>query len=360
MIVYFSVLAFIILICFLNDDKGNGKLPLGISILAIYLMISFQAGWGGDWEAYNNSFDYYHGMSLKEILSEGRRQNEIGYKLAFSIIPSYTMLKFIFSAWYCFALYVLFYNFMPRKWWSLAFFFLFINRPLLMGGLCAVARTGFAAASFIIGMYFLAKGQRRYFIVILLIASMFHTSALLLLPLLLVPSKSIKIDAFAGVIIFAAIFLLFLIIPSVWTNFVESLIIGSDTFNEYEFYLDADNGERQLSMLLPFTFLWVYELFVYSKKANYSKNDYLMMNMALIQIIFSFLPSVGLSNRFYYYLNYVFFAGMMVLLDKVENETAKRITIISLILVFGKQFLTFYRTTYFAEHWLYYHTFWNY
>ncbi len=84
------------------------------------------------------------------------------------------------------------------------------------------------------------------------------------------------------------------------------------------------------------------------------------MYMALIQIAFSFLPSVGLSGRFYYYINYGFFAGMMVLLEKEKKEAFRLIIILSLIVVFGKQFLTFSRTPYFAEHWLHYHAFWNY
>ncbi len=360
MIVYFSVLLFIILVCWLSKEKGDGAFTLGACIFAIYLMISFQAGWGGDWEAYNTSFLYYNGMSLSDILAEDRRQMQFGYKFLYSILPSYRVVIFIFSAWYCVALFILFKQLIPRKWWPLAFLFLFINRPLLMGALAAISRTGFAASAFIIGLYFLSKGQRLRFVIIILIASLFHTSILFLLPFMFLPTSQGRIDPAAGVALFSVIFLFFLLSPSSWTGFVEQLIMSTDTFSEYEVYLEEDSKERMISVLTVFSFFWVYELFVHSRESGLSKNEYLLMYMALIQIAFSFLPSVGLSGRFYYYINYGFFAGMMVLLEKEKKEAFRLIIILSLIVVFGKQFLTFSRTPYFAEHWLHYHAFWNY
>ena len=357
--VYFSVLFFIILICLLSNGKGDGKWPLGISILAIYLMISFQAGWGGDWDNYNKAFDHFQGMSFNELL-EDEWHGEIGYKVSFAFLPSYESVKFVFSAWYCLGLFVLFYHFIPRRWWPLGFFFLFINRPLLMGGISAIARTGFAVASFIIGLYFLSKDKKWIYLLILIIASLFHTSALFFIPIVLIPTKSVKINGWIGVSIFFGIFLLFLIVPSIWVEFVESLVSSLDVFDEYDLYFEEGVKERSFSLLLPFTFFWIYELFVYSRNTTYSPSDYLVMKVALVQIAFSFLPEVGLAARFYYYLNYGFFAAMMVLLEKEKQQSIRWLLIASLIIVFGKSFMTFYWTPYFADYWLHYHTFWNY
>jgi hypothetical protein len=322
-------------------------------------MISFQAGWGGDWEAYNNLFDFYHGMTLTEVLMDDARW-ELGFKLAFSVMPSYDVMKFIFSAWYCFALFMLFYFFIPRKWWPLGFVFLFFNRPLLMGGLTAIARTGFAVGAFIIGMYYLAKGKKWWYVILLVIASFFHRSSLLFLPFVLIPTKSKNFNPFYGIAILLGIFGFSIVMPSAWGDVVGYALGGLDTFEEYSDYLAAGSKMSDISILIIFSFFWSYMLLLHTNRPRYSKNEYLVMYIALAQIVFSLLPELGMAARIYYYLNYAFFAGILVLVDKEKNQTLRWLVILSILFVYGKRFITFYNTPYFAEHWLIYTPFWNY
>ncbi len=357
--VYISVFLFIVITCLLSRDKGDGKWPLGICIFAIYLMISFQAGWGGDWEAYNNLYDYYHGMTLSQVLMDDARW-ELGFKVAFSIMPSYNIMKFIFSAWYCLALFTLFYHFIPRRWWAFGFLCLFFNRPLLMGGLVAIARTGFAVAAFIIGLYYLTKEQKWKYVVILLIASLFHRSSLFFIPLVFIPTKAKKINPFLGIAVLFGILVVSVLMPSAWGDIVGYAIGGLDTFEEYSDYFDEGSKMSKISILIVFSFFWSYMLMTYVNKPGFTKNEYLVMFIGLAQIAFSLLPEIGLAARIYYYLNYAFFAGMIVLIDKEKNTALKWGMILSLVFVYGRRFMVFYNSPYFAEHWMIYTPFWNY
>lgn len=358
MIVYISVFLFIVLVCFLSNNKGDGKIPLFICISAIYLMISLQSGWGGDWEAYNTLFDHYHGMSIHDVLVDGSRW-EPGFKVVFSILPSYDIMKFIFSAWYCFALYVFFFHFIPRKWWAFGFLFLFFNRPLLMGGLVAIARTGFAVSSFLVGLYFLANDKKWIYVLLLIVSSLFHRSALFFLLFVFIPLKKNTLNPLAGLAILFGVLIVSFAVPSAWFNMVDLVISGVDTFAEYEEALEEGFQTRRFGLLLLFLFFWAYELLTHTRKTIYTKNNYLVMYIGLIQILFSLLPEVGLASRFYFYFNYAFFAGMIVILDHEKNTVMRLAVITTLVFHYGKSFLTFYHTPFFAEHWMNYYPIWN-
>lgn len=355
--VYISVFLFIVLVCFLSNNKGDGKTPLVICISAIYLMISLQSGWGGDWEAYNNLFDHYHGVSVRDALVDDSRW-EPGFKVAFSIMPSYDIMKFVFSALYCFALYVFFSHFIPRKWWAFGFLFLFFNRPLLMGGVAAIARIGVAVSSFLVGLYFLTKDKKWVYIVLLIIGSLFHRSALFFLPFVFIPLKRSSFNPLTGLAVLFGVLIVSIVVPSAWFNMVESVIGGMDTFAEYEESLEWGGRTRTFGLLLLFLFFWAYVLFTHTRKTIYNKNNYLVFYIGLIQIVFSLLPEVGLAGRIYFYLNYAFFAGMIVILDNEKDSFMRLAVIATLIYHYGKSFMVFYHSPFFAEHWMHYYPIW--
>ena len=360
MIVYFSVLFLILIACYL-DKSEKGRFSLVFSLILICLMISLQRGWGGDGNTYYSYFNYYHDeYSSWKDLFEDTRHGEIGFKIVYFLLPTFEATQFLFSTYYCIALFLLFDNFIPRKFWTLYFIFLFTNRPMLMGSLCAIARTGMAVSSFIIGIYLLSKRKRLWYVLILLFASLFHKSSLLFLPFVLIPPRPMKLNVQFVTIALVLLAIVSVVIPSAWSSIVENFLSVNYTLDGYMNYIDKNEAHYSLNLKIPFFVFWGYSIV---KSASLTiiekKQDYIVLKFAFITIILHLLPALGLSGRLYYFLDYAFFSGMMLVLYKIKDKTERSLILISLLFIFGREFFLFWSTPYFHDYWMVYHPFWQ-
>ena len=355
MIVYFSVLIIICLICLL-DNKGNSMRPLIISVVLLYLMITLQDGWGGDSEFYSRASDFYSSeqFSFSDLADLEERHGEVGFKYAMTIIPSYRTVQFFFSTFLCLAIYILLYNFVPRKYWALFFIFIFIDRYALMGCISSLPRNGFAASIFLIGTYFIYKRQRIIYLSLIVFAGFFHKSAWIFLPFFLAPMRYVKIEPVACVAGLIFLALISAIIPESWSNLVGAFLASSDYMESYSHYLDDNKAHFDFTLLVPFVIFWGYVIFNAIKVKGYETKEYLFIFLALFTVIFRLLPGMGLSDRFYFYLDYTFFAGMLVIIDKTKNTSTRFLIIASLLFVYGRWFLDYAGTLHFALHWMKY------
>lgn len=319
-------------------------------------MITLQEGWGGDTKYYINASEYFYneGLSYSE-LQDNDLHGEIGYKMVFTLMPSYMLFQFIFAFFLCGAIFIVLYKFVPRKYWPLFFVFLFIDKHLLMGDIATLARNGTAVFLFLFAVYFLAKGKRPIYVLIILFASFFHKSALFLLPCVLIPSKSIKIDPAGGAITFVFLAVVSAIVPDTWSNLIGSFLSLSDTLDTYSHYIEDESAHYDLTLVLPFVIYWGYIILSnHQRKIVLSSEESLFLNFALITVIFRLLPGFGLSDRLYFYLNYCFFIGMCILFAKMKQSDERIVLICSLLFVFGRWFIMFSHSPHFIQNWMEY------
>ena len=360
MIVYFSVLILICLICYF-DKKGDGKRPLIISILLIYLMITLQEGWGGDTGYYAAASEWYSGSgySIKELNEgyDGDRHGELGYKIMFTHLPSYRVITFICAGVLCLSVYILLHNFVPRKYWFLFFIFMFIDRYMLMGDISALPRNGLAAALFLIALFFLSKKKKLIYLAIIIFAAFFHKSILVFIPLVFVPSHPLKIQPAIGLLSMGLLAIFSAIAPKSWSMIVSTILSESSYLDTYSHYVDESDAHYDLTLLVPFIIFWGYVLLSMLQQKGLNERDSFFLNVAFLTIVFRLLPGLGLSDRLFFYMDYCLFAGMLIAIDKYKIPKGKIISdnvliiIISLVFVYGRWFLEYSRTPHFVQAW---------
>lgn len=353
MTVYFSVLIFIILLCLFTSQKGDGKRVLFVCCLSIFLMSFLQNGWGGDGWGYIDDFDQYHGMSFQQLLWD-QSHGEIGFKLMYALAPSVGFCKLIGYGLFAIALYFFVYEFVPRKWWALFFVMLFIDRSMLMGEIATFPRNGIAVAALLIAFHYLREGKRIIFCAILVLASFFHTSALFCIPFVFLPQDGFKLKQSTGLIISVVCIIISFLIPKSVINIVDMVIDQSERLNEYSVYQESITGESLFSILIVCPLFWIYELMAKSNSSDCLDKERFIMSLAIIQILFGFLPEFGLKARFFFYLDYGFVAGLLVLLEKEKLSLNRWMIAVTLLFVYGKRFYEFVNFSPMLEHWINY------
>ncbi len=353
MFVYLSVMFLCCIFLYAMRNNSNKILPLTITFGIIWLMIALQEGWGGDYGSYVYYFDIYKGESFHDLMSDDSH-GALGYKVFLSIMPTVHFAMVIAMAIWCCAFAFLFYHFIPQKWWFLAIIFVFIDRAIMMGAISSFPRMAIAQSFLVFAFYTQIKGKKWWlFVLLLLCGSVFHKSVLIMLPMVFIsPSKSkIKPFTIIGTIALLAVFMM--LSPSSWINFVEGIIVGSDQFNEYAFYLEGQEATRIKGLSLILLFYWIYLLAQQVTISNFTPVEYLVLKLALVRIVFDLLPAVGMSVRFFYYIDIYFIAGMMVLFYRLpKNDANKWFLFFSLMLIFWYfGYHVYASAAFFWEHW---------
>ena len=353
MLVYLSVmfLCCILLYAMRNDD--NKKRPLAIAFGLIWLMISLQDGWGGDHDAYVMFFDQLKGMSFRDLLADDTH-GEIGYKIVMSLMPSAHFGMVVGIGVWCFAMAFFFYHFVPQKWWFFAILFVFLDKAIMMGMVASFLRMAIANTFLIFAVYNIWNRKRWMAALLIGLGSLFHLSVLFFLPIIFVGQGKNRIQLPVVLGIFAGITIFFMISPSSWFDLVETVITGSDAFEQYEYYLENQDAVQFKGVTLLIVFYWVYLLAKITNQSKLEGKEYLMMYLALIRIAFDLLPAVGLSTRFFYFIDIYFFAGMMTVLNRLPQKdyVNKAAVIATLLLMFWfTGFRVYARSEFFLLHW---------
>ena len=358
MLVYLLVM---FLCCILLYAMRNDKIklrPLAIVFGIIWLMIALQEGWGGDYLAYVRHYEEIKGLRFRDLLVDDSH-GEIGYKVLLWIMPTYHTWFVITIGIWCFAMAFFFYHFVPRKWWFFAILFVFFDHAILMGMIGSFSRMAIANTFLIFAVYYVLKGKRWKSVLLLLMGFFFHKSVVLMFPLIFVPIKRNKIAFPVVLVVFAVLTVFFMVSPSSWIDFVENLISRMDAFEEYTYYFENQQDIQFKGLSLVLLFYWIYLLAKQTNKKKLRGSEYLLLYYALIRIAFDLLPAVGMSTRFFYYIDAYFFAGMMCVMNRLpKNDPNKWVLAVSLLIMFWYfGFHSYAGTEFYREHWSTYNLF---
>ena len=223
-----------------------------------------------------------------------------------------------------------------------------------MGDISALPRNGLAVSLFIMAVYFLSKRKKIPFLIIIVVAAFFHKSVLVFVPFVFIPPRQFKINPTVGVLILLLVAIFSVLTPETWSNIIVSFLNESDYLGAYSHYLDEHAAHFDLSLLIPFIVFWGAILLNTSRINNLDGKDYLFINLALAVILFKLLPGIGMSDRLFFYMDYLMFTGILISIDKIKSSPLNLIVIGSLLLIYGRWFIMFSNTQHFIEHWLIY------
>lgn len=337
MLIYIALVLFLIilnLLCKPNTKTHGKKVFCIIAGITIFFLMAFREYTvGADTIQYCNQFTRMLGMSLSEMISYSRY--EVGFLCFFKLVSMFTTNPqwiIIFSS--AIISYSITYFIYHNSKNSLFSFLIFILLNYYFMSMTAM-RQYLAIAFIIIGFskYIkntTAKKNKLTFLIYILIGALFHSTSLLLIPLVFIPTK----------FKYSKLLLLFTIIFSIAcipiAPKIFNVIVSSTKYNVYvdSVYYEGSQFAGFLNFLVSTIFLLFAFNFTKDKRKDFKYNFYLLL-LSINTIIYALSINVSIFTRlnsFFDIFNVVFLAN--ILLDIRDSYTRKIMVILFSILLF--------------------------
>ena len=351
MSVYFSVLAFIILVCFIYP-KGHPGWKLLLCIIPFFVIIAIRVDWGGDYESYEVLFNYFKEMSWGELKSDENR-NELGFRILVFLSPTYRHFLILTSLLLCAGIYFFFYKIVPEKYWPYVFVLLFIDKYALFGDISGI-RNGLAVSFFLAAVYYLMQGKKWIYAAIVLAGSLFHTSIIIFLPLFFVTDKKLKLKPRIIFAFFGLYILISALTPGTWANMIDAFFAQMDSFSKYNYYMENTSASYSQGTSFILAIFLLYVIVNTTQLPTITSKEHVLLKLSFLWFIIRFFPSMGMSDRLFFYADYLLFAASTVVVGKYPDKTLKSIFIFGLFLYYLFYFYIFTGTEHFLTNWLHY------
>ncbi len=244
------------------------------------------------------------------------------------------MIAFL-AAFHCFFLYRFIKKYVPKSfyWFSV---FIYVFNPGLLLIMSSSMRQTVAITFFIISLDFILKKKFIKAIVLTLIASVFHTSALVLLPFSFLGLVTFKLNKKQIVIILGIYISLFV------TNYlfpiVVSLTLYLDKYLSYEEVKTVDSGLGVIFQSLIFLMI------LYQQKYQH-KFIRTLFNFGSLWFLFIplvlYIPMVGRLSMYFQIIILIVYPYLII---SVKNKFRKNVTLLLLILFILYSFIQFFAT----------------
>lgn len=264
-----------------------------IAILIISIIVGFRYQVGVDWEGYVRIFQ---DISSNSRLNSFTENLELGYfYINYSIGYlglSYQWMFFVVAGftWY------FYFKSVPKYILPFFIFFLFTDEYFFWG-MNGVRQ--FAAISiWVFSVKFIINKDLKLFILSILGASLFHQSAILLLPFYFVPYQKLYNRSYWLIIYFLSIIAVFFLDLSAIYQNLDSLILGLsdniDTVQRYSNYAENGLSSNELSLGLGFFFKLLINIVII-----FLSKDLINKNYQLKPYFFLYFIGTILFNIFY-------------------------------------------------------------
>jgi len=323
--IIFGILAFLSIFEFFIHNKKKGIVYFIIAFLVVFLGIRYNVG--NDFEAYY--FNYIEIQKGNDVVAK-----EPLYVLVNILSPNYQCVVIFFASITLFYLYkfIVYFNYRYIISAILIYFSVF-----LINYNVHIFRQGLSIALILWGYKFLYEQNKIKFAIIVIIASLFHLSALFVLPFTFLIHKEISIK------IQIIIFILALIIGYNAKELVSiyySIVTNIPLLNKYtKFYRQEEVVSYQFSLGMLVDFII---LFLFMRKYKFLKGKHLFIyKIFYISVILSLVLMIEpTSLRLNYYFRTVLIV-LLPLLYKYYNKGSILIFIFILSISLGYLYKTF-------------------
>ncbi len=252
---------------------------LKLSFALIFLFLSLRYNFGNDYKAYFNAFIEINRNSQIDIFNK-TQQFEPGWVLLNWLFRSFGFFAMtaVLALLNCLIYYRFFKKYVPTKYYWLATF-LYIFNPEFMLIHSSAMRQSIAIMLFVFSLdYLYQKNAIRYFLCIG-VAALFHSSALILLPIYLLGLWNWKISKVQRVI-FASLYVSLFLFGESLLPFLKQFI--NKYFVKYNIYQNTGVTSTGLGFLFLFAMLI---LTLYFEKYQNQRTS-LIFKIAMINFIF--------------------------------------------------------------------------
>jgi len=322
---------------FLNDRK----VPFYIlSFLTLFLFSALRYGYGNDY------WSYYEGFQSIKLGLPAPVGEDILYKYLNLAMPNFNSLIVFISAFYVIVIYFLIKNNLKKGDYWLAIFILIINPYLFLIHLSAL-RQVLAILFFVLAVKFLISRNPIPYFALILISSLFHKSAIVLLPIYFVVNTKEISKSF---IVLYTIVLYFLVFSPFFNNLLLK-ILSLDFFpSKYMYYYNQGlrNSLRATLISSYFYFLLAFNI----KKFNYENIVY--AKLSLIGISFNLLAyQIAMLTRIQMYFDVFFIISFPIIFSNMKNKFYKYFFLIVFIMIYILRYYSFFTNPLWEPFWHY-------
>lgn len=239
-----------------------------------------------DMDVYELSYENIYGNEFYQSVNE---RYEIGYSFLNYIVPNFKILIFVQTL-----VLVTAYLFVCEKYVQPRYLWLFVILFFLSGEktvyFLTAMRNTIAVAILLFSLPLIKERKILHFSGMVVLASLFHTSALFFMPLAYIVGRNTKMKkwelmAWVGVLVFL------LVVPvSVLVDQVAVLIVGND-FEKYATYLKTahENGFMAKTASVFFSSIILYDI-------TRNSIDKTHMVLGRLSLLFAYFPLMGTLN----------------------------------------------------------------
>jgi hypothetical protein len=290
MFVYWAIFTVLALGALLNQNTGPQKSAIGVVALAslpILAMIAFRWEVGPDWSAYVEIFRFTRNYSLSHALSHSDPAFFVLNWLAHQLSGPFWLVNLIYGVIFVGGL-TAFALRQPNPWLVFVLAFPYLVIVVAMSGARQAAAIGF----FFFALNAFASGRIFRFVVLAIIAALFHASALLMLPICALSYS--KSRAQSALLVVIAIVL-------GWAYFSEAFGVYTERYSSERVQSFGVGYRLAMNALPALIFLSFPRSFGVEEHQRLLWRNLSLISLAAIALVFV-LPSSTALDRFILYI----------------------------------------------------------
>lgn len=309
---------------------------LKISFLIIFLFLALRYNYGSDYPSYLKTFldvgnlgfeaisEFWTDIFFYNLIFEGNDELQLASSLALTTEPGWRALCLIFqpfgffamiavlALFNCFVYYYFIKKYVPPAYYWFAVF-LYVFTPNMMLVQSSAMRQSLAISIFLLSINYIFKQDFLRYLLLILLATLFHASAIILLPIYLLGMLKFKIttQTAIGVTIFLlSLFILQDYLSPIMSQFIEAFA------PKYAIY--DERGSVGYGLGIAFNTLIIYMMLIFDR--YYKAEESLLIRISVLGAFFIPLSLViMLIGRLRFYFDPLIFAVYPFILIKAHK-----------------------------------------
>lgn len=300
-------------VAFFFSQLRKGTVGLALSFLLVFLFLALRYDYGNDYISYLTIFEEISGAAISDYdPTEGDR--EIGWFILnrlFSGLGFFSMVAAL-AIFNCYVYFRFIRKYVPTKYYWFAVF-LYVVFPDNMLIQLSAMRQAVAISLFLLGIEFIINRKAIYFLACVALASLFHTTALVLLPAYFLGGKRI-IFGKGVVLILVATYVSMLLLYTYLTPLVTWVMgLFGDRYQVYE-----DQGV--IGTGLGFVFFGVYLALLLFYHDRQRHANQVLFRIAMVSVyLLPFSISFLMLARVGYYFSVVSIAAIPIIASQINS-----------------------------------------
>jgi hypothetical protein len=313
-----------------------GGLEVAFILLTVFMSIRYN--FGNDYKSYLELFLRMGSFSSFDFTSES---TEIGwYFLNYIFQPiGFFGMVIVLTVFEYAVIYRLIKKYVPKEWYWLSVFIFTINTGyMLVFG--SMMRQFLAMCIFIITIDFIVKKRWISSILLVLLASLFHTSALFLLPFCFFGYLGISLTKKKALIWFGVYLSLYFMAVELLGDYFFKLV-ELEQFEKYQYYIGGEKGAKGTGLGVVFSMIMYMFLLLHQK---YQSKDMkiIFMLFAISVFFYLFADIAPLTSRLGYYFSVLSIVCYPLMFKMIKNKIWRYTLLAGYIIITFKSFNDFF------------------